>query len=109
MGDMGDDFRALRKYRKEKRQSNLLNSTEILKSHNINFEEKNGGVHLIIRHNNKTLDFFPSTGLWWDRDNRYRQQRGVFPLLRYIGVEIKAQCPKPKHEGIVIIDDNLPF
>lgn len=70
MGDMGDDFRELRKWQKQKRQSNLLNSTEILKSHNINFEQKNWGVHLIIRHNDKVLDFYPSTGLWWDRKNQ---------------------------------------
>lgn len=107
MGDMGDDFRALRKYRKEKRQSNLLNSTEILKSHNINFEEKNGGVHLIIRHNDKVLDFYPSTGLWWDRENRW-PKRGVFPLLRYLGV--KTQKTKPQQfTGTVIVDDDIPF
>lgn len=107
MGDMGDDFRALRKWQKEKRQSNLLNSTEILKSYNINFEEKNGGVHLIIRHNDKTLDFYPSTGLWWDRENK-RQKRGVFPLLRYLGVKVESAKPQ-QFTGIVIIDDHVPF
>lgn len=107
MSDMVDDFRDLREYRKEKRKRNKTNSTDLLKQHSINFEEKNNGVHLIIHHNDKTLDFYPSTGLWRDRENK-RQKRGIFPLLRYLGVKVESAKPQ-QFTGKVIIDDNIPF
>lgn len=60
MGDMAEVFREMTKYKKEKRRNRLLANTEKLKAANINFEPKNNGIHIIISHNGKTIDFYPS-------------------------------------------------
>ncbi|HDR1160558.1 TPA: hypothetical protein R4341_000755 [Pasteurella multocida] len=84
MGDMGEAFRDYSKFRKEKRRNNLIYNTDLLIKSEVNFTSKNGGVHLIIEVNNMILDFYPSTGLWWDRNNKGKKYRGVKNLLRYI-------------------------
>ncbi|HDR1878008.1 TPA: hypothetical protein QB627_002026, partial [Pasteurella multocida] len=82
MGDMGEAFRDYSKFRKEKRRNNLIYNTDLLIKSEVNFTSKNGGVHLIIEVNNMILDFYPSTGLWWDRNNKGKKYRGVKNLLR---------------------------
>ncbi|HED4408954.1 TPA: hypothetical protein R4328_002093 [Pasteurella multocida] len=84
MGDMGEAFRDYSKFQKEKRRNNLIYNTDLLIKSGVNFTSKNGGVHLIIEVNNMILDFYPSTGLWWDRNNKCKKYRGVKNLLRYI-------------------------
>lgn len=84
MGDMAEVFREMTKYKKEKRRNRLLANTEKLKAANINFEPKNNGIHIIISHNGKTIDFYPSTGLFWDRKNPKNKKRGIDKLLKYI-------------------------
>lgn len=84
MSDIGEYFRDYRKFRKEKRKNNLIHSTDLLIKSGINFTSKNEGIHLIIETNNIVLDFYPSTGLWWDRNNKSKKYRGVKNLLRYI-------------------------
>ena len=79
MGDMGDDFRALRQYQKDKRAKNTKASTEILAENRIEFESKNFGAHLIITGAKGKIDFWPSTGKWRDRIGRHG--RGVIVLL----------------------------
>ncbi len=81
---MGEAFRDYSKFRKEKRRNNLIYNTDLLIKSEVNFTSKNGGVHLIIEVNNMILDFYPSTGLWWDRNNKGKKYRGVKNLLRYI-------------------------
>ncbi|HDR1129100.1 TPA: hypothetical protein QB401_001262 [Pasteurella multocida] len=84
MGDMGEAFRDYSKFQKEKRRNNLIYNTDLLIKSGVNFTSKNGGVHLIVEFNNMVLDFYPSTGLWWDRNNKGKKYRGVKNLLRYI-------------------------
>lgn len=83
---MAEDFKALREYRQKKRQSNLGNSTQILKDNSIEFESKNNGVHLIVKGAGKTFDFFPSTGLFILRGiNNKVKGRGVYNLMKRLG------------------------
>lgn len=84
MGDMAEVFREMTKYQKEKRRNRLIANTEKLKAANVNFESKNNGVHIIINHNGKIIDFYPSTGLFWDRKNPKNKKRGIDKLLKYI-------------------------
>jgi len=81
MGDMGDDFRALRQHQKDKRAKNTKSSTEILAENRIGFESKNFGSHLIVTGSKGKIDFWPSTGKWRDRNNQW-QGRGVIGLLK---------------------------
>ncbi len=81
MGDMGGDFRAWDKAKKEKKEANKMSSTELLTDSGIEFETKNYGTHLIVSHNDKVADFWPSTGKWAIRPSGdYR--RGVFKLIK---------------------------
>lgn len=80
MGDTGDDFKAWNEVKKAKKLNNMESSTEILEGRGIEFEAKNGGTHLIVQHNGKVADFWPSTGKYNVRgSSQYR--RGVYNLI----------------------------
>jgi len=83
MGDMGDVWKEVNQYRKEKRELNRQNSADILKEKGIHFERKNMGAHLIINHNNKIVDFWPGTGKWIIRKTN-KKGRGIFNLLKVL-------------------------
>lgn len=80
MGDMGDDFRAMRKHWQEKRESNREQSTARLTREGVVFESKNDGIHLIVE---GRVDYWPSTGRWIERANR-RRHRGIKSLLAFL-------------------------
>lgn len=84
MGDMGEMWRDVKDARKSKKQSNLERSTELLVANEIPFESKNGGAHLIVTATDGLIDFWPSTGLWSERQNKQRNSRGVARLLHYL-------------------------
>lgn len=79
MGDMGDDFNAIRKHSQVKRAMNREASTDMLRAEKIEFVSKNNGAHLIIGE----VDFYPGTGLWRHR-HIPRQGRGVRNLIRFV-------------------------
>jgi hypothetical protein len=85
MGDMKDIFDAMTEHSKEKRQRNTISSTDVLKHKNITFVSKNNGAHLVICHSDLTVDFWPATGKWIVRKSP-KEGRGVFKLLKYLGV-----------------------
>ena len=73
------DWVAISNFFKEKRKSNTISSTEILKKFEIKFESKNDGAHIIV----ENFDFWPSTGLFINRKTKKRG-RGIFNLLKQI-------------------------
>lgn len=85
MGDVGEDFRAYRAWRREKKKSNAERSLAKLDEYGISYQTKNY-THYIITHNGKTLDYYPSTGLWWDRANKKRH-RGIRQLLNHLEIK----------------------
>jgi len=87
MGDMADDFNAMREHSQVKRASNRISSAGLLEARGITFESKNGGAHLIVQHEGKVIDFWPGTGKWIARGSGKNAGcigRGVFPLLKYL-------------------------
>ncbi|THA09434.1 hypothetical protein [Rodentibacter pneumotropicus] len=84
MGDMGEVFRDLRKYRKEKKEKNLESNITLLKKLNIYFVEY-GTYHLGIKTAKGTISFYPSTGLWFYSKNPRKQRRGIRSLLKELG------------------------
>jgi len=87
MGDVGDVFREMTKYKKAKRADNTTKSTQLLEDRGILFESKNDGAHLIVAsrgYPSLVADFWPSTGKWIVRENGGKG-RGVFPLLKKLG------------------------
>ena len=82
MSDIGDDFKALREIKQAKKESNRKSSTPMLSDAGYQFETRNGGIHLIIKHQGVTIDYWPSTGKWIPRGGT--ASRGIRPLLNYL-------------------------
>lgn len=82
MSELGDDFRAWDKQKKEKKASNLVYSTNLLIENGIEFESKNGGVHLIVKGKDGLIDFWPSTGNYVVRKGNGKFGRGVRNVIR---------------------------
>lgn len=104
MSDMGDDFRYFRELSKKKRADNYEYSTNKLDELGIKYRDT-GSWHYIIEHNGKTIDYYPSTGLWWDRKNKH-QKRGIRKLLTYLGFDAKEVKKRP---AIDIEPCDIPF
>jgi hypothetical protein len=80
MSDIGNDFKAWNKVKKQKKVDNIRSSTELLKARGFDFNIMNGGTHLIIQHNGETADFWPSTGKYNIRGSS-SYNRGVYNLI----------------------------
>ena len=63
-----------------KKESNKEWSTNHLISNGVKFQSKNDGYHLIIDHNGKKINFWPSTGRFISSDGRH-DGRGVHNLM----------------------------
>ncbi len=85
MSEMGEDFNAWKAAKREKKANNLSASTDILAKAGVNFTSHNNGVHLIVQHKDRLIDFWPSTGKWGVRSANL-WGRGVFSLLKLLGV-----------------------
>ena len=90
MGDTGEDFKALREWRKRKRASNQRKSTQLLEFLNVPFKSHNAGIHLVVTYQNKVVDFYPSTGLWIDRETALKR-RSVKSLLNYLDITMEPK------------------
>lgn len=82
MGDMDEEFRALREYTKTKRRNNTKSSTALLEASGVKFESKNGGSHLIVTTGHGLVDFWPSSGLWIPRKT-HKRKGGVKNLIAF--------------------------
>jgi hypothetical protein len=84
MGDMGDLWRDVKAFRKERKEANYkrINPEQQLRDAGYSFESKNYGLHLIIRVNGKTINFWPTTGKW--RHPAGRGGYGIANLLKYL-------------------------
>jgi hypothetical protein len=80
-------YRELRNLSSGKRSHNRMASRQLLQKHQVSFTTHNNGVHLIVKHNDHELDFWPGTGKWVSRKDRTVKGRGVHALLRYVGVQ----------------------
>ena len=83
MGDMAEIFNEWRQAKKEKKRSNMKQSTMRLQAAGIEFTVHNSGIHLVLQKGADTIDFWPSTGLWWIRGHR-NKCRGVKTLITYM-------------------------
>ena len=87
---------------KARRASNRVSSAELLKASGVDYETRNGGVHLMIQREGWRIDFWPGTGLWRAECRSKNlagkslvskaSGRGVFALLSWMGVEAR-QAP----------------
>ena len=89
MSEMGDDFRALKKFGQAKRADNRESSAEYLEQRSIPFVSKNDGAHLIVEGRECFIDFWPGTGKWNSRCGK--KGFGVRNLVEFIGVPSNAE------------------
>ena len=73
----------LKEHSKAKKLTNKEKSTKLLKDNNIKFKSVNNGIHLIVSYGKGKIDFYPSTGLWLVRGQKFKK-RGVYPLMEFI-------------------------
>ena len=66
---------------RQRKERNKDWSTNRLKQLGIEFESCNDGVHLIVSHNGKVADFWPSTGKYKLRDQS-EYKRGIKKLIK---------------------------
>lgn len=83
MGDMAEVWADFRAHKQQKKRSNLASSTRLLEANGIEFKVHNNGIHLVLTKGDQTIDFWPSTGLWWIRGTT-NKRRGVQRLMAYI-------------------------
>lgn len=81
MGDMGEYFNDLRKFRQEKRVENRKSSRDWLLREGIPFQERNLGAHLIVA---ATYDFWPGTGKWGRIGQHKSYRRGIRHLIAQV-------------------------
>ena len=79
--NMGDFWRDVKAARQEKRADNRKSSAEMLRDAGIQFDDKNNGVHLIVRALGHVIDFWPGTGLWIARKFPNTRKYGVRSLI----------------------------
>lgn len=77
MGDMADDFAAMRAHRQQQHADWKKKNMEILNGSTLIFTTTNNGETLCFREANKPrVDFYPSTGRWRVVGNNAKAQSG---------------------------------
>lgn len=82
MGDMADEFRALREIGKLSRWDRYQKSIEALENGGIPFIEKANG-HCIVGEGDKVFDFWATKGLFIERGTN-RRGNGIENLVRLL-------------------------
>lgn len=82
MSNMGEQFKEMREDSKRRRARHREQSPRLLEAAGISFEEKNYGVHLIVKGSDGLIDFWPGTGRWISRCGK--RGFGVRNLINYI-------------------------
>lgn len=90
MSEAAEIFPGLKAESIARRAANRCRSTGMLTGLGLQFEVKNDGAHLIVRHEGQTVDFWPGTGKFIPRKPGARHGRGVFNMLTYLGIDPKA-------------------
>lgn len=84
MSEAAEIFPDLKAESKERRSNNRCRSTGMLTGLGLQFEIKNDGAHLVVRHNGLTVDFWPGTGKYIPRTPKAKHGRGVFNLIKLL-------------------------
>ena len=64
MGDMREDFEFLKTLKSKKKQMTWYGSAYHLWKAGIDYTERNGGTIFLIREENLSVDYYPTTGRW---------------------------------------------
>lgn len=78
-----ENYQLMAERSKAKRAANRESSVRILIKRGIEFESKNAGAHLIVKHAGITVDYWPGTGKFIAR-NQQGKGRGIFTLIKFL-------------------------
>lgn len=81
MSELGDDFKAWREDKRDKKENNYNRALDLLAEHGIKFERLSES-HLRIGE----IDYWPSTGLFINRKTKKRG-RGIINLIKAVSAE----------------------
>lgn len=84
MSDMIDMYRGMKVMDQERRADRREDALEHLKLHKINGTVNNGGAHLIIKHGDSVIDFWPGTDKFMVRGGK--RQYGINTLCKFLGI-----------------------
>ena len=83
MSEASEGLRYMNNMETNKKRRNLVESTQLLIDKGVKFTPKNKGYMLIIETDTNKYVFYPSSGIFLDKQNIKRQ--GVFTLLALLG------------------------
>lgn len=84
MNDETEFWRANREESQLRRATNREHAAQELKRKGVPFSSHNDGAHLVLKIGQRTVDYWPGTGLWVVRGTRDDQrQRGLQRLLAF--------------------------
>lgn len=84
MGDMAEDFAAMKAHRQQQHADWKQKNMEILNASTLIFTVTNNGETLCFREANKPkVDFYPSTGRWRIPDKNQTFRGGAESFLRW--------------------------
>ena len=86
VNEVSEMWRDYHEMKQQKKRSNLEHSTSQLADCGIPFVSHNGGIHLVVTKEARTIDYWPSTGLWWIRGTTHKR-RGIQKLIQYMRSE----------------------
>jgi hypothetical protein len=70
----------------ERRARNRAAGVAALEKAGVPFTTNNAGVHVMIQHNGKQLNYWPGTGLWhYPTASGRIERRGIRSLLQFLG------------------------
>jgi hypothetical protein len=82
MSELGDDFRALRQFRKEQHAQWKIDNTRIIAESGLPYKSLNDGECLVLRVPGKPkCDFYPSTGRWSIAGGQHVRRGGAKAFL----------------------------
>lgn len=98
MGDMGDDFRAWKEHKSEKknkyRNGKMKEDIQSVRNFSAHIDEKNDGEHFIVTaESGAIVDYWPSTKRWIARRGKSKGY-DVLSLVAYL----KKQIVKKNYE-----------
>jgi hypothetical protein len=93
MSDYGDMWREHREYKQREKWEiyHKVQPEKKLDAAGIKYEVKNKGYHLVIKDLYKTIDFWPTTGVWIVRNDTYKNGCGELENKRGDGVKALIQ------------------
>lgn len=100
MGEAADSMGAMKAVQQYQRSQNREAAPAKLNAAGIDFQSSNGGAHIIIKHGDAVIDFWPGTDKWKFRGD-FKNRHGIQSLIEFCNRE----KPKPSLKVTSVFGD----